>query len=92
MLVLSGPLVTIQANSQILCELAICSAKITYDLTIEKIREASRPLLQFVHSFQILTKEFKAFYDIMKNFLNDSLVTIKNIQQYLGTYSSQIYD
>lgn len=83
-LILSGPLVTIQANSQILSELALCSAKISYDITMEKIRETIRPLLVFVHSFQALVDEFGSFYKSMKTFLMDALNTIREIEKYLG--------
>ena len=83
-LILSGPLITIQANSQILCELALCSAKITYEITMDKVREASKPLLVFVHSFQALVDDFTAFYKTMKNFLNDALSTMKDMQKFLG--------
>lgn len=84
LLVLSGPLITIQANSQILCELALCSAKISYDITIEKVKEEFRPLLVFVHSFQALINEFTAFYKSMKRFLIDAMNTIKEMHKYLG--------
>lgn len=85
-LIISGPLVTIQANSQILCELVLCAAKISYDITMEKVREATRPLLVFVHSFRVLVNEFSAFYKTMKNFLNDALHTIREMQKYLGIH------
>lgn len=83
-LIISGPLVTIQANSQVLCELVLCAAKISYDVTMEKVREATKPLLMFVHSFRVLVNEFSAFYKTMKNFLSNALNTIREMQKYLG--------
>ena len=91
-LILSGPLVTIQANSQILCELVLCAAKISYDITMEKVREATKPLLVFVHSFRVLVNEFSAFYKTMKSFLSDALHTIREMQKYLGgLFGSQTF-
>lgn len=85
-LIISGPLITIQSNTQILSELALCSAKISYDLTMEKMKESIKPILIVFNSFKVLVDEFGIFYESMKNFLMDALKTIKDVERYLGDY------
>lgn len=83
-LIIQGPLINILLNTEKLSTSFICLARVSYLFFDQSVRNAARPMIDFVRTVQAMMEQLQALLKIFEKLIDMLTVLIDFIQFLLG--------